>query len=59
MAEQMASEAGIELDRPLPQPPVALDSVRVRRVGEQVARALAQVSVPADDASEPLVEACR
>ena len=57
MAEQMGREAGIEIERPLAQPPVVLDGVRVQRVGERVARALAQVHAPADATSEPLAEA--
>jgi hypothetical protein len=57
MLEQMAGEAGIDIHQRLPQPPIALDAVRVQRAGEQVVRALAQVRVPVDLASEALADA--
>ncbi|HKP55273.1 MAG TPA: hypothetical protein VJV78_01055 [Polyangiales bacterium] len=55
--QQAACEAGVDVHEQLPQPPVALDAVRAHRAGLQVARALTQLRVPVDLASEALADA--
>lgn len=57
MLEQMAREAGIDIDEQLPQPPVSLNTARVQRAGKEVLRALTQLRVPVDLASEVLAHA--
>lgn len=59
MLEQLAREAGIDMQQPLPQPPVPLDAVRVQRAGRRVLRALVEWRVPVDLASEALAEAAQ
>lgn len=57
MLQQLSREAGIDMHEQLPQPPVTLDAARVHRAGLQVVRALTQLRVPRDLASEALADA--
>ena len=57
MLEQISREAGIDIHEQVPQPPVALDAVRVHRAGLQAVRALMQLRVPVELASEALTDA--